>query len=56
MPKPYSSNRNWDQIDRDIEKELASEKPEGDQALNGLFRQIYERSDENTRRAMMKSF
>lgn len=56
VPKPYSSNRNWDQIGKDIGRELDNEKPEGDQALNGLFKQIYERSDENTRRAMMKSF
>lgn len=54
--KPYSSNKNWDKIDQDLKKELENEKPEGDAALNGLFKQIYERSDENTRRAMMKSY
>jgi len=55
-PKPYASNKNWDAIDKEIQSELDAEKPEGDQALNGLFKQIYERADENTRRAMMKSY
>ena len=43
-------------MDKEIEKEIADDKPEGDAALNGLFKQIYERSDEATRRAMIKSY
>lgn len=54
--KPYASNKNWDKIDQDIKKDLENEKPEGDAALNGLFKQIYERADPDTRRAMMKSY
>ena len=54
--RPYASQKNWDQIDRDIQKDLEQEKPEGDAALNGLFKQIYERADPDTRRAMMKSY
>lgn len=54
--KAYASNKDWDKIDQDLRKDLENEKPEGDAALNTLFKQIYERSDENTRRAMMKSY
>ena len=55
---PTSSKRtkDWSQVEKDIEKEILTEKPEGDAALNSLFKQIYERSDENTRRAMIKSY
>lgn len=55
-PTSSKNKKNWDAIDKDITKEEANEKPEGDQALNALFKQIYERADENTRRAMIKSY
>mmetsp|Transcript_8507 Transcript_8507/g.13081 ORF Transcript_8507/g.13081 Transcript_8507/m.13081 type:complete len:83 (+) Transcript_8507:791-1039(+) len=54
--KPYASKKNWDKIDQDLKKDLEDDKPEGDGALNALFKQIYERADESTRRAMMKSY
>jgi len=55
-PTSNKSKRNWNQIDRELEEEMKNEKPDGDQALNKLFQQIYERADEDTRRAMNKSF
>ena len=55
-PTSNKNKKNWDSIDKEIKKEEATEKPEGDSALNALFKQIYERSDENTRRAMIKSY
>ena len=36
--KPYASSKNWDKIDQDLKKEIENEKPEGEAALNGLFK------------------
>jgi len=35
------SGRDWDALVVDIKKEESEEKPEGDAALNALFKQIY---------------
>lgn len=55
-PKKYPSssknNVNWSELEKQG-KEV--EKDEGD-PLNKLFQQIYSQGDEDTRRAMMKSF
>jgi len=45
--------KNWDIILKETETE---DKPQGDEAVNDLFRKIYGDADENTRRAMKKSF
>ena len=55
-PSSSKKKRDWNALDKEIESELANDKPEGDAALNGLFKQIYDRSDEETKRAMIKSY
>ncbi|VDL48394.1 unnamed protein product [Hymenolepis diminuta] len=49
-PKAEKITRNWDAVAKE-----ADEIEEGD-PLNRLFQKIYDEADENTRRAMMKSF
>ncbi len=55
---PTSSKKksDWGQMDKAMEKDLKADKGEGSDALNDLFKQIYGRADEATRRAMIKSY
>lgn len=55
LAPPYASTKNWDVVEKEVEKELDAEKPQGEEALNNLFKQIYGNADEDTRRAMVKS-
>eukprot|EP00599_Poterioochromonas_sp_BG-1_P001718 CAMPEP_0173150388 /NCGR_PEP_ID=MMETSP1105-20130129/10934_1 /TAXON_ID=2985 /ORGANISM="Ochromonas sp., Strain BG-1" /LENGTH=377 /DNA_ID=CAMNT_0014065521 /DNA_START=58 /DNA_END=1191 /DNA_ORIENTATION=+ len=56
VPKAYASSRDWDKVGSEISKELEQEKPEGEEAMAALFRQIFKDADPETRMAMKKSF
>ncbi|KAB5560785.1 hypothetical protein DKX38_005742 [Salix brachista] len=53
---PSSKRVDWDKIEAEVKKEEKEEKLDGDAALNKFFREIYQDADEDTRRAMKKSF
>lgn len=55
-PTSNPKKSNWNETDKLCEKQLEEDKPEGDEALNKLFREIYTNANEDTRRAMIKSF
>jgi suppressor of G2 allele of SKP1 len=43
-------------IEKQVSQEEEEEQPQGDDALNKLFQQIYANADPDTRRAMIKSY
>ena len=54
--RPYASHRDWDSIEKSLVEEEKNEKPEGDEAMNKLFKQIYAGASDETKRAMIKSY
>eukprot|EP01066_Platyproteum_vivax_P009620 Platyproteum_vivax@DN4254_c0_g1_i1.p1 len=53
---PTSKKKDWATIEKEVDEELKDDKNEGEEAINKLFQDIYARGDEDTRRAMIKSF
>ncbi|XAR71689.1 hypothetical protein NMG60_11018074 [Bertholletia excelsa] len=55
-PSSKAKRTDWDKLEAQMKKEEKEEKLDGDAALNKFFRDIYQDADEDTRRAMRKSF
>ncbi|XWS50434.1 hypothetical protein CRYUN_Cryun12cG0087400 [Craigia yunnanensis] len=55
-PSSKPKRVDWDRLEAQVKKEEKDEKLDGDAALNKFFRDIYQDADEDTRRAMQKSF
>eukprot|EP00484_Ammonia_sp_Unknown_P000699 CAMPEP_0197021214 /NCGR_PEP_ID=MMETSP1384-20130603/2114_1 /TAXON_ID=29189 /ORGANISM="Ammonia sp." /LENGTH=389 /DNA_ID=CAMNT_0042448993 /DNA_START=58 /DNA_END=1224 /DNA_ORIENTATION=+ len=53
---PWTTKKDWSEVDKFASEELEKEKPEGDEALQSLFSKIYKDADDDQRRAMVKSF
>nr|AAR12907.1 pollen-specific SGT1 [Lilium longiflorum] len=54
---PSSKSKiDWDKLEAEVKKEEKEEKLEGEAAMNKIFSDIYKSVDEDTRRAMNKSF
>ncbi|XP_065077254.1 protein SGT1 homolog [Ochlerotatus camptorhynchus] len=50
------NQHDWEKITKEIEKQEAEDKPQGEEAVQDLFRKIYADANEDTKKAMMKSF
>ncbi|XP_050387803.1 protein SGT1 homolog [Argentina anserina] len=55
-PSSKPKRVDWDKLEAQVKKEEKDEKLDGDAALNKFFQDIYKDADEDTRRAMRKSF
>jgi len=58
LPSAYAKKTpdKWNEIEKEVGKELDAEKPKGDAAFMHLMQKIYKDADEDTRRAMNKSY
>ncbi|XP_060533553.1 protein SGT1 homolog isoform X2 [Cylas formicarius] len=54
--KAIPQSKDWSKVERDIKKQEEEEKPEGEEALNKLFQEIYSKGSEDIKRAMNKSY
>ncbi|CAH1953479.1 unnamed protein product [Acanthoscelides obtectus] len=58
-PPSYPTSKkgkDWAVVEKEIKKQEAEEKPEGEEALNKLFQEIYGKGSDEVKRAMNKSY
>ena len=55
-PTSAKKTIDWSKLEADVKQDEENEKEEGDAAVQKLFQKIYADADEDTRRAMNKSF
>lgn len=56
FPSGPSRSKDWDKIVNEFDEEEKAAKTAGEGSVDELFREIYEKSDDATRRAMNKSY
>jgi len=52
-PSSSKKKTNWDEVEKTIKKQ---EEEEPDESVNNLFTKIYSAGDDDTKKAMMKSY
>ncbi len=55
-PTSCKNKVDFSEIDKELNSEFKKDKPEGNDAMMKLFKEIYANADEETKRAMMKSY
>ncbi len=55
-PSSSAKPKDWAALEKAVEAEEAAAPPEGEAALTALFRTLYKDADDDTRRAMVKSY
>ncbi|KAG5328790.1 SGT1 protein, partial [Acromyrmex charruanus] len=55
-PSSCKKSKDWNKVEKEIEKQEAAEETEGEAAVNALFQKIYGNGSDEVRRAMNKSF
>ncbi|KAI4454592.1 protein sgt1 [Holotrichia oblita] len=58
-PPPYPTSKkgkDWSAIEKNIKEQESKEKPEGEDAVNKLFQEIYGKGSDEVKKAMNKSY